>query len=91
MKFYQKIIFGSIFLLLINCNNSDKHINNSKLTDMVLIPGGTYNRGGNSHQSSSNEYIVIILLIIILVGGGGYLYYYISKNDKKKNENRNRN
>ena len=58
MKFYQKIIFGSIFLLLINCNNSDKHINNSKLTDMVLIPGGTYNRGGNSHQSSSNEFPV---------------------------------
>ena len=58
MKFYQKIIFASIFLLFINCNNSDKDINNSKLTDMVLIPGGTYNRGGNSHQSSSNEFPV---------------------------------
>ena len=58
MKFYQKIIFASIFLLFINCNNSNKDINNSKLTDMVLIPGGTYNRGGNSHQSSSNEFPV---------------------------------
>ena len=58
MKFYQKIIFASIFLLFINCNNSDKDINNSKLTDMVLIPGGTYNRGGNSHQSSPNEFPV---------------------------------
>jgi len=58
MKFYQKTIFLFISLLLINCNNTKKNKNNSELTDMVLIPGGIYDRGGNSYQSSPNEFPV---------------------------------